>query len=186
MSSYYSLTSILTDSQKVPCTFALTVPNLGYLSGNPGTPITQNTKLELPLWLGEMLAVNRLSPSTTSSSDPDTLITMDMPLALSKRVLNALRADAKSVDLRAQAMHFYGLGARMLELFEDEELTEVLVESFRTRSLEVADKASGSRNLAGEGGEFVRGLEEEERGLFRRAHDGQGEVRRWFESVGRD
>lgn len=180
MSNYYDLNSILTDSQKVPCTFELTVSGLGYLSGNPGTSINQNTKVELPLWLGEMLAVNRLSNSA------DTLITMDMPTALSKRVMNALKADAKSVDLRAQAMHFYGLGARMLELFEDEEVVDILVETFRKRSLEVADKASGSRNLAGEGGEFVRGLEEQERSLFRAAHDGQTNVRKWFESAGRD
>ena len=181
MSSYYDLNSILTDSQKVPCTFELAVPGLGYLSGNPGTSITQNTKVELPLWLGEMLAVNRLSNSA------DTLITMDMPAALNKRVMNALKADAKSVDLRAQAMHFYGLGARMLELFEDEEVVvEILMETFKKRSQEVADKASGSRNLAGEGGEFVRGLEEQERALFRAAHDGQANVRKWFESAGRD
>lgn len=181
MSSYYDLNAILTDSQKVPCTFSLTVPGLGYLSGNPGTPINQNSKVELPLWLGEMLAVNRLSNST------DTLITMDMPAALNTRVMNALKADAKSVDLRAQAMHFYGLGARMLELFEDEEVVDILVETFRKRSLEVADKASGGRSLGGaEGGEFVRGLEEEERGIFRAAHDGQANVRKWFESAGRD
>lgn len=180
MSSYYDLNSILTDSQKVPCTFELTVPGLGYLSGNPGTPVTQNTKLELPLWLGEMLAVNRLSNST------DTLITMDMPEALSKRVMNALKADAKSVDVRAQATHFYALGARMLELFEDEEVVEVLIEAFKRRSLEVADKASSNRGLTGEGGEFVKGLEEWERGLFRKAYDGQVGVRRWFEGVGRD
>lgn len=62
--------------QKVPCTFELTVPGLGYLQGNPGEDVwlqvllsirqcslaykkqmKQGTKVELPLWLGEMLAV---------------------------------------------------------------------------------------------------------------------------------
>lgn len=35
-SGYYDLDAILTDSQKIPCTFELTVPGLGYLSGNVG------------------------------------------------------------------------------------------------------------------------------------------------------
>jgi hypothetical protein len=34
MGSYYDVDAILTDAQKVPCTFELTVPGLGYLEGN--------------------------------------------------------------------------------------------------------------------------------------------------------
>ena len=49
-----------------------------------------------------------------------------MPSALSDRVLNALKADPRSLDLRAQAPHFYNLGARMLELFEEDEIIDVL------------------------------------------------------------
>ncbi len=44
-----------------------------------------------------------------------------MPNALSQRVLNALKADPRTVDLRSLATHFYSLGARALELFEDED-----------------------------------------------------------------
>jgi GINS complex subunit 3 len=40
--------------------------------------------------------------------------------------LNALKADPRTVDLRALAPHFYDLGARILELFEEEEMIEVL------------------------------------------------------------
>ena len=56
------------------------------------------------------------------------MATIDMPSSLSQRVLNALKADPKSVDLRAQAPHFYSLGARMLELFEEDEMSDVLIE----------------------------------------------------------
>jgi len=41
-------------------------------------------------------------------------------------VLNALKASPQSVDLRQQASHFYALAARMLELFDEEELVDVL------------------------------------------------------------
>jgi GINS complex subunit 3 len=54
------------------------------------------------------------------------LVTLDPPSALSSRVLNALKADPRTVDLRALAPHFYDLGARILELFEEEEMIEVL------------------------------------------------------------
>lgn len=54
------------------------------------------------------------------------LVSLDHPSALSPRVLNALKADARTVDLRALAPHFYNLGARILELFEEEEMIEVL------------------------------------------------------------
>jgi GINS complex subunit 3 len=51
-----------------------------------------------------------------------------MPSALSQRVINALEADPKTVDLRAQAQHFYGLAAKAMELFEGEEMVEILTQ----------------------------------------------------------
>ena len=54
------------------------------------------------------------------------MATIDLPPSLSQRVLNALKANARTVDLRAQAQHFYSLGARMLELFEEDEIADVL------------------------------------------------------------
>jgi len=68
-----------------------------------------------------MLAVS--NPSGNSS-----LATLDLPQALSQRVMNALKADPKTVDLRAQAQHFYNIGARMLELFEEEEMVDILTD----------------------------------------------------------
>jgi hypothetical protein len=50
-----------------------------------------------------------------------------MPEALSERVTNALKADPRTVDLRALAPHFYNLSERILELFEEEELVDVLI-----------------------------------------------------------
>lgn len=91
------------------------------MDGNAGGDMKQGTKVELPLWLAEMLAISQ-NHSTSS------LVTLDLPPALSARVMNALKADPRSVDLRALAPHFYNLGARMLELFEEDEMVEVLSE----------------------------------------------------------
>ncbi|KAF2261599.1 DNA replication complex GINS protein PSF3 [Lojkania enalia] len=171
MGSYYDVDAILTDSQKVPCTFELTVSGLGFLEGNMSGDMKQGSKVELPLWLGEMLA---LSLNTSS------LVTLDPPSALAPRVMNALKADPRMVDLRALAPHFYNLGTRILEIFEEEEITEVLNESFKSRAAVIADQAHNPRGALGEGADFMRGLDENERQLFRAAHDSAKAVRTWM------
>jgi GINS complex subunit 3 len=41
--------------------------------------------------------------------------------------MNALKAEPRTVDLRALAPHFYTLGERILEIFEEEEMVDVLI-----------------------------------------------------------
>lgn len=65
---------------------------------------------------------------TSRSQRNEQLLTLDFPPALQQRVMNALRADPKSVDIRNQAPHFYTLATRILEIFEDENMTEVLID----------------------------------------------------------
>src|SRR5690242_8893706 len=152
--AYYDVDAILTDAQKVPCTFELTVPGLGYLEGNMTGDMKQGSKIELPLWLGEMLALSQ-------SLNTQSLVTLDPPTALSHRVLNALKADPRTVDLRALAPHFYNLGARILELFDEEEMIEVLsdvsfrfvrvnimlmcLKTYKARAAVIADQAHNPR-----------------------------------------
>ncbi|KAK5013756.1 DNA replication protein, partial [Cryomyces antarcticus] len=119
MSSYYDVDAILTDSHKLPCKFMLTVPGLGYIDGNVGEDMKQGTQVELPLWLGEVMAVSAVGTQ---------LIELDLPDALSTRIMNVLQADAKTVDIRALAPHFYTLAARILELFDEKGMVEILDE----------------------------------------------------------
>lgn len=84
-----------------------------------GESISQDTRV---CSVVDTNAVPRNSPSAQS------LVSIDFPPALQQRVVNALKADPKSVDIRAQASHFYTLAARVLELFEDDALIEVLTE----------------------------------------------------------
>lgn len=126
------------------------------------------------------------------------MATLDLPAALSARVMNALKADPRTVDLRALAPHFYALGARMLELFEEEEMGEILAETFKARAKVIADQAHNPRGALGEGADFLRGLDENERRckcstlrmqsliilisgpVFRAAHDSAKAVRAWI------
>lgn len=59
-----------------------------------------------------------------------------MPFALSERVMNALKADPRTIDLRALAPHFYNLSERILELFEEEEMVDVLSNVLRLGPVE--------------------------------------------------
>ncbi|CBF81638.1 hypothetical protein AN5574.2 [Aspergillus nidulans FGSC A4] len=144
--SYYDIDSILTDAQKLPCTFELDVPGLGILEGNPG-----------------------------ESADP------------------------RTVDLRSLAPNYYRLSERVLELFEEEEMVDILSnvttptlqtsldaalltrtdQTFKKRAAEIADHAHNPKGALGDGVEFLQGLDETERQLFRVAHDGARETRIW-------
>lgn len=42
--------------------------------------------------------------------------------------MNALKADPRTVDLRALAPHFYSFAIRMFELFEEEEMVDTISE----------------------------------------------------------
>ncbi|KAK2731745.1 DNA replication protein [Onygenales sp. PD_40] len=147
--AYYDIDDILTDAQVKP-----------------------GTRIDVPIWLGQMLAVG-----ARTSSDP--LVTLDLPPALSEQVMNALKADPRTVDLRSLAPHFYRLGVRMLQLFEEEEMVEVLSNTFKMRAMQISDHAHNSRGAMGDGAEFLRGLDETERQLFRAAHDSAKEMRVW-------
>ena len=54
------------------------------------------------------------------------VVSLDTPESLSTRVLNALKADARTVELRGLAPHFYGLAIRFLECYEEEEIVDIL------------------------------------------------------------
>lgn len=106
-----------------------------------------------------------------------------MPDALAERVINALKADPRTVDLRALAPHFYTLSERILEIFEEEEMVDVLIDvfavrrrrgmiaslltrqiqTFKKRAAEISDHAHNPRGAVGEGVDFLRGLDESER-----------------------
>ncbi|CAG7558952.1 unnamed protein product [Fusarium equiseti] len=192
--SYYDIDSILTEAevirpksthiavqkltipQKVPCQFEIDVPYLGHLDNSPHG-LKANTPLTLPLWLAEMLAL----ASTPTSSAP---LTLNLPPCLSTAVLSALKADPRAVPLRDQSPHFYGVGVRMLDLFDEKDVAEVLRKTFVVRAGEVGLHArKADEGMGGNGEEFLRGLEEWERGLFRRGHEGVKGAKEWTEKV---
>ncbi|KAM0546556.1 hypothetical protein ACHAO7_007674 [Fusarium culmorum] len=175
--SYYDIDAILTDAEKVPCQFEIDVPYLGHLDNSPNG-LKANTPLTLPLWLAEMLAL----ASTPTSNSP---LTLNLPLCLSTAVLSALKADPRAVPLRDHSLHFYGVGVRMLDLFDEKDVAEVLRKTFVVRAGDVGLHArKADEGMVGVNGEeFLRGLEEWERGLFRRGHEGVKGAKEWTDKV---
>lgn len=168
----------------MPCTFELDVPGLGYLENSPAETLKSGTEVSLPLWLGEQLALADLDEERAYASP-------SMPPALSDQVMQALRAGPASVPLRDQSAHFYALASRLLDLLEDAQVAAVLKRAFVARAAEVgmhARKAGASATdstlgAGGGGEEFLRGLDEWERKLFRKAHDGTRATKAWMDSV---
>jgi GINS complex subunit 3 len=138
----------------------------------PGTP------LSLPLWLAEMLAL------ASSGEDAKAPLTLNLPPCLSEQVIAALRADPRAVTLRDQSLHLYGIGTRMLDLFDERELGVVLRKTFVVRAADVGLHArKAEESVGGQGEEFLRGLEEWERALFKRAHEGVKGAKEWADKV---
>lgn len=171
MSTYYSLSSILSTSHTLPSTLAFDIPHLGILDSRPGETLNANTQVSLPIYLAAFLAIQRIGNSAP--------LTLDLPESLSPKVLNALKADPRTVELRQLAPHYYESAERVLELFEEDEVTEVLSETFKQRAAELADMAQNVRKVSS-ADTFLRGLDERERELFRAAHDSAKAVRNWM------
>lgn len=92
------------------------------------------------------------------------------------------------MDLRGQAPYFFALAARLLALFDDEPMLAVLQDAFKQRAREIVDHASnvgarsgGGASVAAEAVEFLRGLDEEERKLFRVAHESAKAAKAWLD-----
>lgn len=168
--------------------------DLGYLDNNPNHALKSGAKISLPLWLAEMLAL-----ANTSGPDEEgkSFVTLNLPPALGGEVSQALRADPRAVPLRDQSPQFYGLATRLMDLFEERELDAVLRRTFVTRATDIALHARRAGGSAGKGEDgsnlgvggadqdFLRGLDESERILFRKAHDGTRAGREWMEGVKR-
>lgn len=175
----------------MPCRFELDAPYLGHLESSSSTGLAPGTALSLPLWLAEMLAL-----ATPAAADEDDAaaaaaarapLTLSLPPCLAPRVAAALKADARAVALRDHAAHFYAVGVRMLDLFDEPALAALLRRAFVVRAADVAlharradDAAAGSRD-----DDFLRGLDEWERLLFRRAHEGVKRAKEWMDGVKR-
>lgn len=169
---YYDIDDILADSEKVPCRFTLGVPGLGYLEGNPGKPIEKDTKVELPMWLAEVLATSLVLAETD-----DSFVELLQPDFLGPKVLNAIRADPNSVDLHSIASNYYRLTEKWLALFNDAELVDAVMTMLKERAVEIDNYASNT--LKHVNSNFLYSLDEFEKALYRATYESKKQMRAW-------
>lgn len=117
--SYWDLSSILADSVRVPCHFAIDVPGLSHIVGtnhqatskgvdggnaaSTSSTVAKKSRVDLPFWLAEVLALHNI-------------VDLSFPRQYNARVRNALDAQAKSVRLRDLNNHWYAVGIRLSSL----------------------------------------------------------------------
>lgn len=55
--NYWNVDDFLADSQKLPCTFNVDVPNMGQIQSNGERDVKALSRVELPFWLAELMAL---------------------------------------------------------------------------------------------------------------------------------
>ncbi|RSH83375.1 DNA replication protein [Apiotrichum porosum] len=178
---YYSLTAILSENHKLPCTFALDVPGLGYLEGTDND-LRAGAKLELPMWLGQTLTLNDF-------------VQFSPPAPFSRRVYAALKASAPSVRLSGfvgTGGWWYRFGTRIAHMWDNggDELLQTLLKAFTGRLPPLHDLASHHASLdttiecgSGTGEAFRDGMEADERDLFSIGQDSGKVVKAWYDTT---
>lgn len=173
---YYDIDDILADGERTPCKFNLTVPGLGYLEGNPGKSMLKETKVELPMWLAEVLAICRILEESDES-----FIELLEPEFIGPKVLNAIRADANSVDLHSIMSNYYKLSEKWAKMFNDTALIDVVMTMLKERALEIDNFASNANKHVSS--QFLYSLDEYEKRLFKMTSESKKQMRAWNNSV---
>ncbi|KIP09880.1 hypothetical protein PHLGIDRAFT_126021 [Phlebiopsis gigantea 11061_1 CR5-6] len=181
---YYSIDSILSENQKIQCTFKVDVPDMGHLDGGNEQDIKALNKLQIPMWMVYILIYSDYAD-------------FNIPPPFQARVRNALNAEARSVKLSnlvGQGGLWYGFGRMIMKLLDDvpgNEISNILVKTFRARLPEVIDQAqhfasittSGRSTGGGDGTQaFREGLDGTERELFSLAQESSKSTKLWYEA----
>lgn len=173
---YYDIDDVLADGERIPCKFNLTVPGLGYLEGNPGKPIEKGTKVDLPMWLAEVLATCEV----VDGSD-ETFIEILEPEFISTKVINAIKADPNSVDLHTIMSNYYKLSEKWASMFMDGELVDVVMTMLKERALEIDNYASNTTKHVNSA--FLYSLDEFEKYLYKVTYESKKQMREWNNSI---
>lgn len=182
---YYDIEDILADGTDVPCRFKHDIPGLGYLENNPGRPIVRNTKLVLPLWLARILAIvgeepKNLEGAVMIGEEPVPFVELLTPDCFSSKAINAMRADAASLDLHAINAHYYALAAKWASLFEDSQLASTAFDLLLKRALVINNHAAGAAAGPNLNSTFLQTMETFEQELYRVVQRTYKDTQKWM------
>ncbi|TPX42841.1 hypothetical protein SeMB42_g04967 [Synchytrium endobioticum] len=167
-SDYYDIEAILADQQRVPCFFSYPVPGYGFLDGNNDADLPPNTRVELPYWMAETLAIREW-------------VEIDLPKYYQVKVRNDLKASPTVVNLYQLCPYFYEFGIRIVNLIVDDVLCKVLSETF-THRVQLIMNYTQATILRTDRSDFIQSLDETEKDLYRVGVESTGVMIRWIRS----
>ncbi|CAD6893791.1 unnamed protein product [Tilletia controversa] len=142
--SYWDPAEILIDGQRIACTFQLDVPGLGHLQSNEQKNIKTGSRVDLPFWLAEPLALHG-----------KVILHVGKPYAA--RVRAALDANPRSVNLRNLNPSWYAVAHRMGPMMDDSELVDEVSKTYSSRLPQIYEQAQSLSSLAGPTGSAESG-----------------------------
>ncbi|KAH3670784.1 hypothetical protein OGAPHI_001300 [Ogataea philodendri] len=154
-----------------------------YLSGDAGHAIKENTKLELPIWLAEILAICSISDSSPSSENEDgdtTFLKLLEPEFFSPAFLNFLKSDALMLNL-SPYVFYYRIVTKWSFMFGDVELVELISKALIDRACELNDLSFKlNDHFSGNNLEFMNNLDGFEKQLFKNSHKSYKDLKSWW------
>lgn len=136
--------------------------------------IIEGTKLELPFWLAEVLAICGIAEDSSTG-----FIDLIPPEALNKKVINAIKTSSISLDVHSISQHYYALVEKWGKLFSDKELVEVVSQMLKERADEINNHAQNLRGVQQESS-FLYSLDEFEKQLYKASHESYKSLKKWM------
>lgn len=123
--SYLDIDTILSEEERIPCTFRLDAIGLGHLDASvEGEDLPAQTRIELPLWLASVLSKKQMTD-------------LHLPKHFERKMRDEILAGAEHINFREFSYYFYEVGCHLAKEWDNEDLKKTMQiafagEKFRT------------------------------------------------------
>jgi hypothetical protein len=128
------INALLCDEERIPCKFIKNCHRLGHLDpAGEDTSILEDTRVELPLWLGEHF-------------HKKSVVELEAPKHFGSKMQEEMKAGAAAINLREFSYYFFEVGLRISDIKANKELQRRLRDAFvgdRYRNLTVRSLTQG-------------------------------------------
>ena len=166
------INSILSEEERIPCTFGHTSLKLGHLDASAeDNDISEGTQVDIPMWLGEVF-------------QSKSVVAINPPKHFGKKMRDEMRAGAASVNLREFSYYFFDVGLHLAHISRDDILRDTLMKAFtgdRYRALTVHSLTPGTNEDASE---YSQSLTSSELEIYKKGLRSLQNLQGWRSSCG--